>query len=57
MIISKTKAFEDIFYEAYTKMYEATVVPVIIYASSIWGCDTFSCINAVQNKTARSFLI
>jgi hypothetical protein len=34
-------------------MSEATVLPVITYASAIQGC---SCINAVQNSAARYFL-
>ncbi|XP_060579355.1 uncharacterized protein LOC132736271 [Ruditapes philippinarum] len=35
MLSAKTRAFGGIPYEAYTKMYEATVDPVITYASSV----------------------
>ena len=56
MLIAKTKTFGGIPYEAFSKLYESTVVPVITYASSIWGCENFSCISAVQNRAARYFM-
>lgn len=56
LLISKAKSFGGLPYEAFSKLYEATVCPVITYASAVWGTESFSCINAVQNRAARYFL-
>ena len=32
------------------------VYPVISYGAGIWGCKSYSCINAVQNRAMRFFL-
>lgn len=47
--------FRGMSYQAFTKMYEATVVLVITYASSIKGCDSFVCVDAVQIEQQKNF--
>ena len=32
------------------------VVPVITYASSVWGVRTFLCINAIHHRAMRLYL-
>lgn len=37
LLIAKYKSFGGLPYEVYTKLYNSCVVPVISYASSVWG--------------------
>ena len=53
MLFNQNMCFQ---YEAFAKVYEATVLPVITYASAIWGQDIYSCILSVQNRASRYFL-
>ena len=38
------------------KLYESSVLPVILYSSGIWGFKDFPVLNTVQNSTYRYFL-
>ena len=55
LLIAKSKSIEGFPIQAFTKQFESTVVPVILYEASIWGNDDYSCINAVQHREARFF--
>ena len=56
LLIAKAKAFGGIQYDAFTKLYESMVFPVISCGASIWGTQSFKCIHAVQNRAAKYFL-
>ena len=56
LLIAKCKITVGLPYDAYTKLYDAVVWPVISYGASIWGVKTCSCINAVHNQLMRFFL-
>ena len=56
LLIDKSKAFGDLQYEPYTKLYDAIVVPIISYGAVIWATQSYACINAVQHRAARYFL-
>ncbi len=44
-------------YQAFTKLFESTIAPIVTYGASIWAHEEFSCINAVQHRAARYFLM
>jgi hypothetical protein len=56
MLIAKMKALICFSYESNTIKYEVNAVLVFTHASSVWGCDTFYCMYAVQKGAARYFL-
>ena len=56
LVIAKVKSFGGVPYNVYTKLYDSVVCPVITYGAAIWGTESFSCINAVQQRAARFFL-
>ena len=43
-------------YDVLTKLYDAVVWPEINYGASVWGIKSYSCLNAVENRTMRFFL-
>ena len=57
LMISKCKLVGGLPFNVFTKLYYSIVYPVINYAASIWGNKSYSCINAVQNKAIRLFLV
>ena len=56
LLIAKCKIVGGMPYDAYTKLYDSIVWPIISYGASIWGVKSFSCINAVHNRAMRFFL-
>ncbi len=56
LLIAKSKAFGGLQYDAFTKLYDSMVCPVILYGAAVWGTQSYKCINAVQNRAARYFL-
>ena len=56
LLISKCKLAGGLPFNVYTKLYDSVVYPVISYGAGIWGCNLYSCINAVQNRAMRFFL-
>ena len=56
LIISKCKSVGGVPYDAFTKLYDSMVWPVINYGAPIWGFKVYSCISAVQNRAMRFFL-
>jgi hypothetical protein len=43
-------------YDTYTKLYESCVVPIMDYASGVWGYNRYDKPNVIQNRAIRSFL-
>ena len=56
LLITKFKTAGGLPFSTFTKLYNSTVLSVINYGASIWGCRRFSCVKAVQNRTLRLFL-
>lgn len=40
----------------FSKLYKATVEPILFYGSGIWGTKSYNCVNVVQNKACKLFL-
>ena len=55
-IVSKFKLFKNVSYGTFTKLYNASVVPVIDYASGVWGFSKANCCDKIQNRALRYFL-
>ena len=43
-------------FEVYSNLYDPVVWLVIAYGATIWGDQTYSCIEAIQNRAMRFFL-
>ena len=56
LLIAKGKCLGRLPSQVFTKLYESVVWPAIAYGAAVWGDRSFSCINAVQNRTMRFFL-
>ena len=56
LLITKFKVAGGLLFSTFTKLYNSTVMSIISYGASIWGCKQFSCVNAVQNRALRFFL-
>ena len=57
LLIAKYKCIGGMPYHVFSKLYDTLVWPVISYGASVWGTKSFSCINAVQNRAMRFFLV
>ncbi len=55
-LLAKTKVYEGMPYEYFTKLYDTLVQPILDYGASIWGPKEFSCVNAVQNRTSHYYM-
>ncbi len=53
-VISTFKSFRNAGYNAFSKMYESHVVPVIYYSAAEWGYSQFEEGGKIQNLTIRS---
>ena len=42
--------------KTYEKLFNACVVPILDYCSSVWGFDDYSSVDPVQNRSIRYFL-
>lgn len=56
LLIAKYKALGGMPYKVYTKLYDSLVWSIVAYGAAIWGTQSFSCIEAVQNRAMRAFL-
>ena len=56
LLITKFKCAGGLPFSTFTKLYNSTVLSIINYGASIWGCRRFTCIKAVQNRALRFFL-
>ena len=55
-LVAKHRSVQGLPYETFTKVYKSTVVPVMDFASGIWGAKKYSKSENVQNRAMRSFL-
>ena len=55
-IISKFKSFKTIDYYIFTKLFESCLIPIMDYASGVWGFKDFNSLTVIQNKISRYFL-
>lgn len=55
-LICKDKTLGGMPFNCYTKCYSSLVQSVFDYGSSIWGTNSYSCVEAVQNRACRYFL-
>ena len=43
-------------FSTFTKLYKNTVLSIMNYGALIWGCRTFACFQALQNRALRFFI-
>lgn len=55
-LVSKYKMNSYMGYGPYTKLFEACVLPVMLYGAEVWGYNNFANINKVQQRAMRVFL-
>ena len=55
-VISKFKQYGQDSYDCFKKLFESSVLPVILYSAGVWGFKEFSMLNTVQNRACRFFL-
>ena len=55
-IIAKCKVLGGFPYKCFTKLFESLVLPILMYATAVWGSRSHSCINAVFNRACRFYL-
>ena len=55
-IISKIHKLKEFGIKTYEKLFNACVVPILDYCSSVWGFNDYSSVDAVQNRSIRYFL-
>ena len=55
-IVSKFRLYKNITYCTFNKLYDASVTPVIDYASEIWGFAKGSSFYKIQHRALRYFL-
>ena len=55
-IISEFKTFTNVTYNCFTKLYNSGVVPILDYASEIWGNTKAPSIDKLQNRAIRFYL-
>lgn len=46
----------DLMYSSYTKVYESKIVPIMDYASSVWGAKCFPKTDTLHNRIIRFYL-
>ena len=57
MLISKYKFMKHMMFNTYNTLYTTAVVPIIDYASEIWGNGKYVKNEIVRNIAARAFLV
>ena len=55
-IIAKSKVLGGFPFKCFTKLFDSLVLPILTYASAVWGYRSYSCINAVFNRACRFYL-
>ena len=56
-IISKISNLKDFGFKSFEKLYFSCVVPVLQYGSAVLGFKAFSCLENIQNRTMRYFMV
>ncbi len=55
-ISSKFQSFKSIDYSIFTRLFDTCIVPIMDYASGVWGFKDYPHANAIQHRIIRSFL-
>ena len=55
-IISKIHSLKDFGFKSYEKRYFSCVVPILDYASGVWGYKKYLASDNIQNRAMRYFL-
>jgi hypothetical protein len=55
-LVNKCVKINNFRYDTYTKLYDSCVIPIMDYASGIWGYNRYDKPNVIQNRAIRSFL-
>ena len=55
-LVAKYFTIQGLTYDTYTKVYDATVIPISDYAAGIWGTKTHRKFQTLQNRAMRTFL-
>jgi hypothetical protein len=55
-IIYRYKSYPEMGYSTFTKLYENCVIPVMDYASAIWGFKKFPKLDNIQHRAQRIFM-
>ena len=55
-VISKFKQFKTLDYDIFTKTFNTCLVPIMDYASGVWGFRNYDSLNVTQNRIMRYFL-
>lgn len=55
-VIANCKVLGGLPFNCFTKLYESLVLPILMYASVVWGYKSYSCINAVFNRACHFYI-
>ena len=55
-ILSRPQGVKECKYETFVKLYSSCVVPIVDYASFVWGCKFYGKPETTQQRTIRCFL-
>jgi hypothetical protein len=56
LLIAKCKANGGMPYDTFTCLYNACVLPVLLYGAAVWGQREYSHVNAIHNRACKFFL-
>ncbi len=56
LLIAKDKSFGGMPFVCYTKCYDAIVQATLNYGAPVYGTNSYSCVEAIQNRACRYFL-
>ena len=57
LVIAKNKEFGGLPFKTFSKLFDTMVWSVINYGAAVWGSRQFSCINSVQLRAARYYMV
>ena len=55
-VVAKTRYLKDMGFNTYNVLYNTGVLPVLEYASEIWGYKHYKCTDSIQERAIRYFL-
>ncbi len=55
-VISKFKQFRNVCFDTFTKLYNASVVPVLDYGAGVWGYKKLEVCDKIQQRACRYYL-
>ncbi len=55
-VINKVKANKDLGYKTYSTLIDSCVMPILLYASGVWGLEKYKCCEDVLLRASRFFI-